>query len=139
MIPLRRAPRESPLPDVTPLLDVVFILLIFFILAAAFAVHGVDMRLPKSSAARAYAGKPFEVVLAADGSLHHSGQAITLRDLGFLVARNATGEVKTRPILLIPDREASVGAFMETVNAIRDNGGERLVIAAQPTPTATLR
>lgn len=139
MIPLRRAARESVLPDITPLLDVVFILLIFFILAAAFAVHGVDMRLPKSSAARAYAGKPLEVVLAADGSLSHGGEAITLRDLAFLVARNASGEVKTRPILLIPDRDASVGAFMETVNAIRDNGGERLVIAAQPTPKGALR
>jgi biopolymer transport protein ExbD len=139
MIALRRTPRESPLPDITPLLDVVFILLIFFVLAAAFAVHGVDMRLPKSSSARAYAGKPFEVVLAADGSLRHGGQRITLRDLGFLVARNSNGEARTRPILLIPDRDASVGAFMETVNAIRDNGGDRLVIAAQPTPKATVR
>lgn len=137
MIPLRRSPRESPLPDVTPLLDVVFILLIFFILAAAFAIHGVSMQLPKSSAARSYAGKPLEVVLAADGTLRHGGAAITLRDLAFLVARN--GEGKTRPILLIPDRDASVGAFMETINTIRDNGGERLVIAAQPTPKATLR
>ncbi len=133
MIPLARRRRETALPDVTPLLDVVFILLIFFVLAAAFAVHGVDMRLPKSSAARAYAGRPLEVVLAADGSLAHAGQPITLRDLAFLVRRNGEGQTKARPILLIPDRAASVGAFMETVNAIRDNGGERLVIAAQPT------
>lgn len=136
MIPLARRRRESALPDVTPLLDVVFILLIFFVLAAAFAVHGVEMRLPKSSAARAYAGRPLEVTLAADGTLGHDGRAITLRDLAFLVRRNGEGEAKTRPILLVPDREAQVGAFMEAVNAIRDNGGDRLVIAAQPVAPA---
>lgn len=136
MIPLARRRRESALPDVTPLLDVVFILLIFFVLAAAFAVHGVEMRLPKSSAARAYAGRPLEVTLAADGTLGHDGRAITLRDLAFLVRRNGEGEAKARPILLIPDREAQVGAFMEAVNAIRDNGGDRLVIAAQPVAPA---
>lgn len=136
MIPFHRRSRENALPDVTPLLDVVFILLIFFVLAAAFAIHGVDTRLPKSSAARAYAGQPIEVTLAADGSLRHDGHAITLRDLAFLVRRNGEGEARTKPILLIPDREASVGAFMETINAIRDNGGERLVIAAQPVAPA---
>lgn len=139
MIPLRRPRRDGVLPDVTPLLDVVFILLIFFILAAAFAVHGVEMRLPRSSAARAYAGKPLEVVLLADGSLNHAGQPITLRDLAFLVAHNSGGAAKPRPVLLIPDSGASVGAFMETINTIRDNGGERLVIAAKPAPRGTLR
>jgi biopolymer transport protein ExbD len=134
MIPLTRRRRESPVPDVTPLLDVVFSLLIFFVIAAAFAIHGVDLRLPKSSSARAYAGRPLEILLAADGSLRHKGEAITLRDVTFLVRRNAEGENGNRQILLIPDRDATVGAFLSTVNAIRDSGGDRLVIAAEPAP-----
>lgn len=136
MIPLSRRRRESPLPDVTPLLDVVFILLIFFVLAAAFAVHGVEMRLPRSTAARAYVGRPLEVTLAADGSLRHDDRPITLRDLAFLVRRSGAGEAGAQPVLLIPDRDARVGAFLETVDAIRDSGGERLVIAARPVAPA---
>ena len=102
--------------------------------AAAFAVHGIDMRLPKSSAARACTGRPLEIVLTAGGELHHGGKTITQRDLGFLIRHNANGEDRNRQILLIPDREASVGAFMQTVNTIRDNGGDRLVVAAEPSP-----
>lgn len=132
MIPLSRRRREGAMPDMTPLLDVVFILLIFFILAAAFAVHGVDMRLPKSSSAKAYAGRPLEITLAPDGSLHHNGAAITLRDMAYLIRANTEGTAPARQILLIPDRNATVGAFMATVSAIRDSGGDRLVIAAEP-------
>jgi biopolymer transport protein ExbD len=130
MIPLSRHRRESAMPDITSLLDVVFILLLFFVIAAAFAIHGVDLRLPKSSAARAYAGRPLEILLAADGSLRHDGHPVTLRDVTFLIRANALE--RDRQILLIPDRNASVGDFMATVSAIRDSGGDRLVIAAEP-------
>ncbi|MGE4528481.1 MAG: ExbD/TolR family protein [Rhodospirillaceae bacterium] len=132
MIPLSRRRRESPLPDVTPLLDVVFILLIFFVIAAAFAIHGIDMRLPRVSTARTYAGNPLEIVLSADGSLSHNKEPITALDLTYLVRRAAEGNGAARQILLIPDRDASVDAFLHTVTLIRDSGGEHLVIAAEP-------
>jgi len=132
MIPLSRRRGDAPLPDVTPLLDVVFILLIFFIIAAAFAIHGIDMRLPRVATARTYAGKPLEIVLAADGSLHHGKEAITPLDLTYLVHAAAEGNATARQILLIPDRDASVDAFLRTVSLIRDSGGEHLVIAAEP-------
>lgn len=136
MISLKPRHRETPLPDLTPLLDTVFILLFFFVIAAAFAIHGVDLRLPKSSAASSYAGHPIEIQLSADGTLHHHGELITLRDVGFLVRNNTKGESNNRQILLVPDRQASVGDFMAAVGAIRDNGGDRLVIAAEPTVAA---
>lgn len=82
MIPLKPRHRETPLPDLTPLLVTVFILLFFFVIAAAFAIHGVDLRLPKSSAASSYAGTSDpEIQLSADGTLHHRGESITLRDV----------------------------------------------------------
>ena len=132
MISLKTRHRETPLPDLTPLLDTVFILLFFFVIAAAFAIHGVDLRLPKSSAATSYAGHPIEIQLSSDGTLRHQGEAITLRDLAFLVRDSTKGEVNKRQILLVPDRSATVGDFMAAVGAIRDNGGDRLVIAAEP-------
>ena len=61
---------------------------------------------------------------------------ITLRDVAFLVRNNTKGESNNRQILLVPDRQASVGDFMAAVGAIRDNGGDRLVIAAEPTVAA---
>lgn len=130
MIKYTKRSRENAEPDITPLLDMVFILLIFFIIAAAFAIHGIDLHLPKSSNARTYAGKPIEIVLTADGALKQDNALITLHDLTFIIKANAQKE--DRQILLIPDRDASVGAFMETINTIRNNGGDRLVIATQP-------
>ena len=136
MISLKPRHRETPLPDLTPLLDTVFILLFFFVIAAAFAIHGVDLRLPKSSAATSYAGHPIEIQLSADGTLRHNGETVTLRDVAFLVRNNTKDESNNRQILLVPDRQASVGDFMATVGAIRDNGGDRLVIAAEPAATS---
>jgi biopolymer transport protein ExbD len=138
VIPLKPRHRETPLPDLTPMLDTVFILLFFFVIAAAVAIHGVDLRLPKSSAASSYAGHPMEILLSADGTLRHNEKSVTLRDLAFLVRDNTKGEGNNRQILLVPDRNATVGDFMATVGAIRDNGGDRLVIAAEPTSAATL-
>nr|WP_321396468.1 biopolymer transporter ExbD [uncultured Desulfobacter sp.] len=130
MIQFTKRSRESAEPDITPLLDMVFILLIFFIIAATFAIHGIDMHLPTSSNSRTYAGKPIEIVLTAEGTLKQNNDPITLHDLTFIIKANAQKE--DRQILLIPDRDARVGAFMETINTIRNNGGDRLVIATQP-------
>ena len=128
---------DDGMPDVTPILDVVFILLIFFVLAAAFAIHGDDIRLPQSSTARVFAGKPIEIEIAADGALSSDHQPITLHDIGFLV-RNGNGADKTpKRILLKTDKEAPVGVFLSVVDAIRSHGGDRMVIAAQPTSRGT--
>ncbi len=134
MIPLKARSRETPLPDLTPMLDTVFILLFFFVIAATFAIHGVDLQLPQSSAARTYSGRPMEIMLMADGSLRHNGEVVTLHDITFLVRDNAGERGQNRQILLIPDKNATVGAFMSTISAIRDHGGDRLVIAAKPIP-----
>ncbi|WP_321345369.1 biopolymer transporter ExbD [Breoghania sp.] len=134
MIALKSKGRQAGLPDVTPILDVVFILLIFFVIAAAFTTHGVEMNLPKSEHSRTFAGRSLEVVLAADGSLLADTEAIDLRELGFKVraAKETPGGMQ---IVLKADRKASVGMFLTTIGAIRDNGGDRLVIATRPAPS----
>ena len=141
MIPITRQSREPAMPDVTPLVDVVFILLIFFIIAAAFAVHGMDMDLPESASARMYAGQSIEIVLDNDNKLFCDKKPVTLRDLGFIIHRNCSLEEVSRPkqVLFKASSQASVGMFMRTVDTIRSNGGERLVIAtknASPEPGA---
>lgn len=136
MIPLPRRPHETGLPDVTPILDVVFILLIFFVIAAAFTTHGVDMNLPRASTARTYAGRSLEIVLRADGSLLANTQEVDLRELGFKV-KGKEGAGGGLQIVLKADRDASVGMFLATINTIRDNGGERLVIATKPAARST--
>ncbi len=132
MTDLRRRRSDGAMPDVTPILDMVFILLIFFVLAAAFAIHGDDIRLPQSSTARLFAGKPIRIAIAADGSLSFDHRPITARDIGFLVRDSLREESGSRRVLLETDRDAPVGAFLAVVDTIRAHGGDRLVIAAQP-------
>ncbi|MCE1235038.1 MAG: biopolymer transporter ExbD [Hyphomicrobiales bacterium] len=128
----RRRRSDDALPDVTPILDMVFILLIFFVLAAAFAIHGDDVRLPQSSSARLFAGKPIRISIAADGSLSSDHRPITVRDIGFLVREASREDGGSRRVLLETDRDAPVGAFLTVVDTIRSQGGDRMVIAAEP-------
>ena len=130
---------EAAFPDLTPLLDVVFILLLFFVLAAAFALHGMDLDLPRVASARTYAGRPLEIALAADGSLRCEDADVDLRELGFILRRTTgSGGGPRRQILLKASARATVDDFMRTGDAIRQNGGEHLVIAAEPTGTGGL-
>jgi biopolymer transport protein ExbD len=132
MTDLRRRRSDDAMPDVTPILDMVFILLIFFVLAAAFAIHGDDVRLPQSSTARLFAGKPIRIAIAADGSLSADHRSITTHDIGFLVRDSLREEGGARRVLLETDRDAPVGAFLSVVDTIRSHGGDRMVIAAEP-------
>ncbi len=129
MIPVRRSHDGDGFPDVTPILDVIFILLIFFVIAAAFAMHGVEMALPKTETARTFAGRAMEITLSSKGSLAVDGEAVDARELGFKV--RALGE-SGRQIVLKAAPDATVEAFLVTIGVIRDNGGERLIIATRP-------
>lgn len=139
MIPFRQHGREDIMPELTPLLDVVFILLIFFVIAAAFAVHGMDMDLPQVSTSRTYAGRALEITLTPDGDLLLDDEPVSLRNLGFIIRDNSKGFGGKPPkqVLFKASPKASVGRFMRTVDTIRENGGQRLVIATDtPRPEA---
>ena len=133
MIEFTRPAREPALPDMTPLLDVVFILLIFFVIGAAFAVHGMDLDLPESSAARTYAGESMEIALDDDGGLFCDGEAVSVDELAIVLGHAvepAPGQTPPQ-ILFKAASKASVGDFMRAVDIIRSNGGRRLVIATR--------
>ncbi|CAI2717675.1 ExbD/TolR family protein [Nitrospina watsonii] len=75
---IRRAHKKRSRVDLAPLIDVVFLLLIFFMLTFAVQGQGMDMLLPKESAAAEPPQQPVVIAIQTDGTLQLNGQMLTL-------------------------------------------------------------
>lgn len=116
--------------DITPVLDVVFILLLFFVIASAFAVRGMDLDVPPAHSSRALSGRVVELRLDAAGRLFVDETPLERRELTLFLHRT-TESFRERPgqIVLKTAPQAPVEALLFVVDAVRRQGGERLVIA----------
>lgn len=130
----RHAADDTPEMDITPLLDVVFILLLFFIIAAAFAARAVDLDLPPAQSSQALSGRVVEWRLAEDGSLFCEGLPVPREDVRSTLQKVIRG-FRERPgqLVLKPHPKAPAGALLFLVDEVRLQGGEKLLIATQPT------
>jgi len=115
--------------NMAPLIDVVFLLLIFFMLTSTFLDSDViDLELPSSSSARPAQEQDIVVLLGLDGALAVNGE---------FVERDQLTD-KLRALLLAPDEqvitlktdaEESVQDMLELMDAIRDAGGQKILMA----------
>lgn len=130
MIDLRPKRSLAEEPDLTPLIDMVFILLIFFILAASFAVRGMDLDLPKAQSSQPLSGRVVELRLFSNGSLSCDGIPVEREDLGIRL-HDIMRTFKERPgqFVLKAAPDAPVEALVFLVDAVRMQGGEKLLLA----------
>lgn len=121
---------ESASPDITPLLDVVFILLIFFIIAAAFAVRGLDMQVPPAKSSKALSGRMVEIKIDEKGNIFAEGIPLAQDELKFFIQKTSHSFIE-RPgqMILKADPKAPAGTLIFIVDEVRQQGGERIIIA----------
>ena len=127
-----RRGRRRPLISLTPLIDVVFILLVFFMLASSFLDwRSIDLSTPGRAVAASTTNTTSLLVEVRPGSLHLSGEPVSLDVLAARVdARldlNADQRVLVRPaagvalqeVVTVLDRLAEVG--VADLSLIRDS------------------
>ncbi len=127
--------RYRPLAEinVTPLVDVMLVLLIVFMVAAPLMTSGVNVDLPKASAAPlSQDSEPVTVSVNAEGKVFLQENEAALPDL---VARlQAASDGKTdRRIYVRGDKGISYGRIMEVMATINQGGFTKVALLAEQT------
>lgn len=117
--------------NVTPLVDVIFILLIFFLLTAN-TTRGIVLDLPEASTGEGIPTETWEVAITADARLLFNGVEIEADDLRSVLEAARQRAPTLQLVVLRADRAATVDAFVDALDAIRQTGFYNLVIATEP-------
>ncbi len=104
--------------DLTPLIDIVFNLLLFFLLTYQIGRESrIEVALPRSETASAYAKNP-EVTVRADGGIYFGGRKLEAGELrAALAAAGPGGTVNIKA-----DEKADLGAVVAVVDEIKSAG-----------------
>jgi len=125
--------RYRPLAEinVTPLVDVMLVLLIVFMVAAPLMTSGVNVDLPKASAAPlSQDSEPVTVSVNAEGKVFLQDTEAALPDLvGRLQA--ATDGKNDRRIYVRGDKGISYGRIMEVMATINQGGFTKVALLAE--------
>ena len=121
--------------NVTPMVDVMLVLLIVFMVAAPLMTSGVNVDLPKASAAPlSQDSEPVTVSVNAEGKVFVGDAEAALPDLvGRL--QSATDSKPDRRIYVRGDKGISYGRIMEVMATITQGGFTKVALLAEQTGT----
>ena len=131
----KRRGRYRPLAEinVTPLVDVMLVLLIVFMVAAPLMTSGVNVDLPKASAAPlSQDSEPVTVSVNAEGKVYLGEAEAALPDLVARLQAASAGK-NDRRIYVRGDKGISYGRIMEVMATITQGGFTKVALLAEQT------
>ena len=137
----RRRNRPMAEINVTPMVDVMLVLLIIFMVTAPLLTSGVNVDLPKTSAAPLdQTAKPLTVTINAQGKIYLQDTEVQATDLvSKLQALSTTGgQVNNdQRIFVRADKSISYGQVMEVMGNITQGGFTKVALLADQPAAAT--
>ena len=118
--------------NVTPFVDVMLVLLIIFMVSAPMMVEGVDVNLPKASAAPLKTDEENLVIsIQKDSQVYLNDQII---DIEFLTEKlqKILENVEKRDIYLKADKDVSYGAVVDVMSKVKLAGVTSLGMITLP-------
>lgn len=126
--------RQNSDINVTPFVDVMLVLLIIFMVAAPLMTAGINVDLPKTTAAPLIDQKPpISVGIDASGKLFVDRTPV---DVGALVAKlrdEAAGDL-TRRIHVRADQSLAYGVVVKVMGEINTAGFSRVALVSEAPP-----
>ncbi len=125
--------RYKPLAEinVTPLVDVMLVLLIVFMVTAPLMTSGVNVDLPKASAAPLNQdATPITVTLNAAGKIFIGDDEVQLPELVAKLQANSKND-PTRRIFVRGDKDLSYGRIMEVMGTVTSGGFTKVALLAE--------
>jgi TolR protein len=123
--------------NVTPFVDVMLVLLIIFMVTAPLMLGGVQVDMPKTSAARSNPPqKPLVVSMSAGAELYIRDEPVTRAALVPRLAELYRSE-KDSVVYVKADKAIPYGTVMELLGEIAGSGFTRISLLSEREPGAT--
>ncbi len=122
--------------NVTPLVDVMLVLLVIFMVTAPIIQQGVEVALPKVTAA-ALPGKEqqFVVSITRGGDIYLNDRKLTPEELTDKLAA-ISRERPDREVFIRADEQVAYGEVIRTMAAVKAAGIENVGMVTQTPPSA---
>ncbi len=121
--------------NVTPFVDVMLVLLVVFMVAAPLMMSGVNVSLPKTSAAAVQPRRdPVVLSLDREGRAHLGDEAVEAADLPARLQAVAADAGTDKVVYVRADRNLSYGQVMQTMGAVSAAGFGRISLLAEQAP-----
>ena len=122
--------RQNPEINLAPFVDTIMILLIFFVVTANLYVEtGVNVSRPKAQSAAAAGQKAMLIGITREGTIHIYGRQTSLERLRTIVEQEV-GKQPDVSVVIIADRDGSVGRTVEVIDQCTLAGVQKVSIAA---------
>jgi len=119
--------------NITSLVDVLFLLLIFFIVSSTFLEQpGMKLDLPKSTGSEVVKVEGFTIFITEEGKLFLNDEEIFADNLSSIMKEIAP-KINDKGLILKGDEKVKYGLVVKVMDAARNNGIEKLVIATEVT------
>jgi len=126
----RKDKRGKSEVNLTPLVDIVFILLIFFLITSTFVQNpGIEVELPKASAAATdVQSDSIIMAITKDGLVIHEGKIMSAEELRKRLSQYHKDEPE-KLVVIQADSTAHHGKVVEVMDIAQGAGFHRLAIA----------
>lgn len=121
--------------NITSLIDVIFMLLLFFVISTTFLdQQSMKLELPAAKTAEAEEMQAYTLFLASDGSLHLNDQQVSFENLAAAL-QEALPKMTDGALSLFADKQVPHGQVVKAMDAARQAGVKKLMIATTPETT----
>ena len=117
--------------NITPFVDVMLVLLVVFMVTAPMMISGINVNLPKTSAAPISGNdEPLTITVTDKGTVYVQDVEIELKELLDKLGA-VTKEKKDSRILIRGDKNTNYGSIMEVVGSINQAGYSHISLVTQ--------
>ncbi len=128
------SPRALSEINVTALVDVMTVLLIIFMITTPMIQSGVQVDLPKTSAAAPDLAEGLVLTITSEGSLYLEDRQLSIGQFD-AVFREIFEEQQDKPVFVRGDEQVHYGAVIAVLDKLKEHGVTRIGLATRARPS----
>ncbi len=128
------SPRALSEINVTALVDVMTVLLIIFMITTPMIQSGVQVDLPRASAAAPDLAEGLVITITSEGSLYLEDRLLSISQFDG-VFREIFGDRQDKPVFIRGDQQVPYGTVIAVLDKLKEHGVNQIGLATSLRPS----